>query len=598
MRLGPLSACAAAVVLTASLVVPAVADTAPPPTLYVYDNPRAPGTGCNDSWPGTYDQPLCDVQTAANIVVPGQTVIVGPNDDTGDAGAVNLTRSGTPDKPIVFKTADPPPEDYGQPRNLIGAPWTTPGLAIDGVHDVTIDGFGIRGKSTAMEISNSSDITINRTLVEDWPPQGSTGVGIDISGASSGITISRNMFNVYGTAVSIGPGVTGTDVAQNVSYGPMVSVNGATDTDITNNNSADAGCLGAPLSVAGISVAGGATGTSIENNIANVLCDTPPPLITVAADSTASTRSDYNLISSEVVDNAMYSWGGTTYGSAAQLAAATGQGVHDLYAKTPKDPGNVVPVEGSPAVDSGDANAPGILATDYDDNPPVDDPSTPNTGTGIGYVDRGAIELPDPITVAIKVNTYQAPVGGTIVVNLSVPTPGWAPATQYTVDFGDGTPSTTSTSPTITHAYNTASDQPYDIVASVTDSLGNIGSTARQTPIQLSVVPPSPLVPDLTVGRDLSNPLHFTTGISASTDSWPLASATCDFGDGTGVHTATRFGCDHVYQAVGTYRITMTATDIGGSTASASQLVIARPVPNVPPGDPNPVPRKHCPSCY
>jgi hypothetical protein len=586
MRLGPLSACAAAVVLAASLVVPAAADTATPPTLYVFG---AGSPGCSDAWPGTWSQPLCDVQTAADIVVPGQTVIVGIKGSPGDGGAVHLTRSGTPDKPIVFKTADPPPEAYGQQRIVIGAPWSAPGLAIDGVHDVTIDGFGIKGRPTALEISNSSDITINRADVEDLPPDNSTGIGIDIS-HSTNVTISRSMFNVDGPAVSIGPGVSDTDVAENVGYGqPTVSVNGATNTDITNNNVL--GECGDPA----FSVSGGATGTSIENNIATTFCNTTQPLITVAADSTANTRSDYNLIYSQATDSDLYSWGGTTYGSATQLATATGQGVHDLYAGTLNYAGEFVPVEGSPAVDSGDANAPGILPTDYDDNPRVDDPSTPNTGTGIGYVDRGAIELPDPITVAMKVNTYLAPVGGTVVVNLSVPTPGWAPVTRYTVDFGDGTPPTTSTSPTITHAYSTVRDAPYDIVASVTDSLGNIGSTDRQAPHQVVVVPPAPLVPIMDVYQDRSNPLHYSPYIGASTDSWQLASATCDFGDGTGAHPANDFGCDHVYQTPGTYRITMTITDAGGNTASTSQLVIARPVP---PTYPTPGSGKRCPGCY
>ena len=589
MRLGPLSASAAAVVLAAALVVPAAADTATPPTLYVFGD-QSPGVFCSDAWPGSYAQPLCDVQTAANIVVPGQTVIVG---GSSDGAEVHLTRSGTPDKPIVFRTADPPPEDYGKPRMVIGHPWSTPGLAIDGVHDVTFDGFAIIGRPTALEISNSSDITINRAYVEDLPPDNSTGIGIDVS-HSTNVAISRNIFNVNGPAVSIGPGVSDTDVAENVGYGPMVSVNGATNTDITNNTMFGHSECADPV----FSVAGGATGTSIENNIATALCNTPAPLITVAADSTAGTRSDYNLTYSRVTDNDIYSWGGTIYSSAAQLAAATGQGVHDLYAVAPTRVSNFVPVEGSPAIDSGDANAPGMLPTDYDDNPSVDDPSTPNTGTGIGYVDRGAIELPDPIAVAMKLNTYQAPVGGTVVVNVSVPTPGWAPATQYTVDFGDGTPPTTSTSPTITHAYSTVRDAPYDIVASVTDALGNIGSTARQAPAQVSVVPPVPLVPILYVGSGPSNPLAYRADIGASTNSWPLASATCDFGDGTGVHPANDFGCDHVYQTPGTYRITMTITDVGGNTASASQLVVARPVPNVPPSYPTPGSGKRCPSCY
>lgn len=93
---------------------------------------------------------------------------------------------------------------------------------------------------------------------------------------------------------------------------------------------------------------------------------------------------------------------------------------------------------------------PGLLATDYYGHPREDDPSVRNTGTGIGYVDRGAVELQDPMTLSADTSPWQAPVGTTVVLTLTA-TQGWAPITG-SVDFGDGTPPVTTTSTTISAA--------------------------------------------------------------------------------------------------------------------------------------------------
>ena len=57
------------------------------------------------------------------------------------------------------------------------------------------------------------------------------------------------------------------------------------------------------------------------------------------------------------------------------------------------------PVEaGSPAIDSANSNAPGELPTDQFGDPRTDDPSVLNTG--VGYYDRGAVELEGGATAA------------------------------------------------------------------------------------------------------------------------------------------------------------------------------------------------------
>jgi hypothetical protein len=580
MRVGPLSACAAAVVLVASLAaVPAAADT--PPTLYVTATGQDRGIAwCDDSWPGTASQPLCDIQAAADIAVPGQTVIVDPEGaGLTDLEDVHITRSGTPGQPIVFEVAGSIPAGNQSNVTLTGG---ANGFVLDGVHDVTLDGFGARNTtSTGIVVSNSSDITIDRTSIA-IADNSVDNDGIDVSGGGN-ITISRSDLDVPGVPVSIGAGVSGADVAENVldSTGSTggVLVDGAANTDVTNNDGMSGGC---PASM--FEVAGGSTGTSIENNIAFDVCTMPTPLLTVAPDSASTTHVDYNVVRANGGKDA-YSWAGTSYATAAQLTAATGQGGHDLNV-SPMTGSGWIPTAGSPLIDSADANAPGLLGTDYYGHQREDDPTVPNTGTGLGYVDRGAVELQDPLKLAAATNTWQAPVGGTVVLTLTG-APGWAPITGYTVDFGDGTPLVTTTSTTINHVYTAVSSKPYLITATVTDSAGY--STENQNN-WMTVVPPAPLVPVMTVERvGGSNSPTFTVDTSRSTDSWPLKSVTCDFGDGTGVSA-----CIHTYQVPGTYRITATVTDDGGNSASTSQLVVTLPIPVAQPNKGG----THCKTCY
>lgn len=466
----------------------------------------------------------------------------------------------------------------------------TNGFVLNGVHDVTIRGFAIQNvTSTGIVISNSSDITIDHDFVGLYTPTGA-GDGIDVSGSSSNVTISRSTVGTDANNISIGPGVTGTDVAENIlpsgGYGNGVLVNGAANTDVVNNTAAFSYC---PKPV--FAVTGGATGTSLENNVILAQCTMGSPLLSVDPNSTVSTKWDYNAVDDNF-DDASYFWGGVAYGQATGLAAATGQATHDSNATLTLGTG-YVPQSGGPAVDSADANAPGVLPTDYNGNSRVDDPNTANTGTGIGYVDRGAVELQDPLTVSVSLNTYRAPTGGTVVATVTG-NAGWGPITGYTVDFGDGTKPTSSSSPTISHVYTATQDAPYRITATVTDSLGNTATVVEPYYRGVEVVAPAPLAPVLSVSVDPRNSMHFDADLERSTDSWSIESGTCDFGDGSGVQTTAQgVVCDHVYTTPGIYRITMTLTDSAGNTAGASTLVVARPLPVVAPG-----PGRHCPTCY
>jgi hypothetical protein len=106
----------------------------------------------------------------------------------------------------VFKTGVVPAYT-GNPSSVTISGGTN-GFVLAGVHDVTIDGFGIRNTtSTGIVVSNSGDITINHDVLVAGPGvDGPRGDGIDVTGTSSNVAVSRGDFGADGTQVSVGAG--------------------------------------------------------------------------------------------------------------------------------------------------------------------------------------------------------------------------------------------------------------------------------------------------------------------------------------------------------------------------------------------------------
>lgn len=361
--------------LTAVLGLPIPAASATASVLYV-----STGTTCSDSGSGTQAQPFCTVSAAANIVQPGQTVQLNGT----FTESVHLTRSGTPDQPIVFT---------GNANILAPSGQSGPAIEIAGVHDVTVQNFSIAG---GLVVKDSSGVTLNRL---DSGNSGRNNLPqVRITGASSSVAVTRNDFWASGSGgIAIDAGVTGTTVSNNViadTNGSPIAAVDAPGTTVT-NNTLDSGCGPA------ISLTGASTGSNVFNNIAVNHNDKPvagtlpcqsgasATEILIAAGSTTGTRVDYNLVrpySGTTSPTASYSWSGTSYATPAEFTAATGQGAHDIQAVASYGPfhGNGAY---TPEVDSADATAPGVLATDFNGNPPADDPLVPNAGTGFGYLD-------------------------------------------------------------------------------------------------------------------------------------------------------------------------------------------------------------------
>jgi PKD repeat protein len=523
---------------------------------------------------GTQDRPFCTLQPAADAASPGQTVHVG----NGDYASVTVTRSGASGAPITFVGTT---QLNGFPAHTtIGVDATTniPGahaFTLTGVHDVVISTFGLEGTDGAVVVDDSSHVTIDGNSIIGTTVQ-STTYGVSLTGATSAITVSRNQIRQFGTAgVSVGAGISAmitTNVIAN-NFGPAVVATDAPGTVVTSNSVGD-NC------VSGIVLGGASPGSLVENNLLfqddrdvtgrpNCTPHANSPTageIVVAAAATEHTVVDYNLIYTTEF-NALYSWAGVAYKTLASFQAAAGQGAHDINAD-PKfaQSANFVLAEGSPAIDSADPTAQGEQPTDINGAARADDPLVANTG--LGFADRGASEFQDPFKVTFLAATPDQgplPLPVTLTPNVSNP---WSTAATYAYDFGDGTTSPASSSPTAQHTYTASpTNQNNAYYSRMTATLPS-GRTIVQD-ASVTITQPGPVSAKLQATQ--VDPLSVQADGRTSTDPWRITEYDLDFGDGSPVVVGEVE--NHTYAAPGTYTITLTIKDNGGHTASTSKKV-------------------------
>ncbi|HEX5114402.1 MAG TPA: right-handed parallel beta-helix repeat-containing protein [Pseudonocardiaceae bacterium] len=532
-----------------------VSATAAPTDLFVNNQL---GT-CSDTGPGSVGQPYCTIQAAANASSPGQTVHIAAGQYFGQ---IDITRSGEQGDPITFEGAPhPSTATTGPTVNGHGGP----GFHVSGAHDVVISGIKVVGSAPGVSISGSSRVTLEDDFLNG---SAELGDGVDISGDSTAVTVSRSIIVDYlGGGVSIGSGATGTTVTTNIinrNSGPGVAATNAPGTVVT-GNSVVQNCT------AGISLAGTSTGGSVENNILDAddntsvggsPCVDVPFLaeLAVSAGSASGTGTDYNLIQGEQAH--LYSWAGTSYTSPAAFTAATAQGAHDINA-LPQFIDTVTDSLGStsPAIDSANSGAPGESAVDQAGNPRVDDGLRPNTGVGVA--DRGATELQDPFSLgALTVTPRKGPVPLPVTATVAVTNP-WSTAATYSFDFGDGTPPVVTSTPTATHTYTAVRNA--GIVVTATTATGRRVTQS----VGVQVTEPGPLVPRSHVFQ--VGALSVEADDTASVDSWEITDYATDFGDGTPVQHAGNGETLHSYTDPGTYTVTTTETDFAGNTATVTQ---------------------------
>ena len=475
MRKRYVAAGAALIISAGSLV--ALATTAQAATtasvLYVNnENEESLSEPCSDATTDSSVAPYCTVQAAADAAQPGQTVQIWPGNYPG---GVTITRSGTASEPIKF-VGSPGDSRGGASSSTVsiggtglGNPAAGYGLEISGASDVEFSNIKVDSEAAGgVYVTGSSEVELDHDLIE----AGKMG-GVEIGGGSTAVTVAEDqVFGTGAVAVQVDAGVSGTTITNDIGYAAAegVAIDGAADTTVTGDTF---------VGVSGVNVSGGATAT-IENDIIDSTASTGTGIETDAA-SASGTSADYNIV--DLTNSTQdYSWAGTPYASAAALDAATGQGAHDLNTN-PKilTSGTFAPLEGSPAINSGDASAPGEPATDYAGNARALDPNDPVTGTGGGYYDRGAVQIVDPIKVGLGVSNGWAAGSVTETFTAALTGTPWSPDVTYSYDFGDGTIQSSS-STTIQHTYT----KPGSYTAVVTAIDADHGSATAQTELHLA----------------------------------------------------------------------------------------------------------------
>lgn len=544
-------AAAAVTVLAATGVLPSAAASAQTSDLWV-DRSSA---NCADGGPGSEAVPFCTVSAAARTAGPGQTVHIARGAYGED---VVLTRSGTADAPINFVGTGVPGAPLPGVVNVTSL--TVRGASHLNVSELGINGSALPADRSPVTVTDSAQIGLTRLRVST--PSGADSVAVHVSGGSQ-VTLARSLL---GSSVRVDQGASGTVLAGNSLTSGMRSgflVDGAPGTTVVSNTISTA-CM------ARIRLAGGSTGGTIANNFVTGYGAQAPGqpcpadgmiAVDVAADSVSGTTVKYNSVQS--VDTP-YRWAGTTYRSADAFRAGTGQGERDY---TDVDYGKVE----QSTTDSADATVPGMLPVDLSGRPRVDSPSAPNTGTGPGWYDRGAVEHTNPIVADLWDVSYKHPQRARYdaVFDLGFTSP-WFPSTAV-FDFGDGSPQVpvTADRTEVPHTYPGFGS--YDTVLTVTDSSGKkVYSRVTVT------VADRPLAAELkTSPAEGADTLTVRAEASGLDSQYPVASYRYDFGDGSPAVTTPT--ATHRYAAPGSYPVELTVTDDHGRTLKRSTRVTVGP---------------------
>lgn len=457
-----------------AVALPTAASAATGGTLYV--NKTSPYCSNTSATAGTATTPYCTIQAAANAATAGETVKIfgGAANGVVYAENVTFTHSGTAAAPITF-------ESVGRYVQVGSA---TNSVTVDGADYINLVGL----TTLSVDIENSAHVSLSRSSVEY----------VNVKSGSSSVSIERNDL----ASVTVASGVSGTVVAVNIinagSVGGGVSVAGATGTDVVSNtfdvmkNSA--------ANFAGISVTGGASGTSVENNVLWGNTEGLPELL-VDASSAAGTTEGYNVLDLNGANSSVpYSWAAKTYTTLASFQAASGQGAADLVedAFNTSSTGDLLTSD-DPAVGSANSAAPAMPTTDFYGNAWTDDTAVTSTGAGPeNYYDRGAINLAEYVgaTVSAVVDEQSVEadidVSGLLLGSSGTISLNWGDGSTAVTAFANNVGSifTDYTNDVQLHEY--ASVGTYTITATIVDDSGTKTFTTKVTTGGSTFVPVTP----------------------------------------------------------------------------------------------------------
>ncbi|KVO23659.1 hypothetical protein WJ74_33390 [Burkholderia ubonensis] len=188
-----------------------------------------------------------------------------------------------------------------------------------------------------------------------------------------------------------------------------------------------------------------------------------------------------------------------------------------------------------------------------------------------GHVSQSGGGQPTPDLLTAQILTIE-PGEPATSVPVSFYGTGTGTGIRYAWQFGDGA---SASGQQVTHAYQSAGS--FAVTLTVIDQQGNTATSTSTVAVSSQASPPSPPMIALIsrIPANPGNPLSLRA-ISTDVDGGPLTYA-WNFGDG---QTATGSGTQHTYGAVGTYPVSVTATNAAGLSAvgTTTITIVAAPV--------------------
>ena len=146
---------------------------------------------------------------------------------------------------------------------------------------------------------------------------------------------------------------------------------------------------------------------------------------------------------------------------------------------------------------------------------------------------------------------------------------------SYEWNFGDGSPTSSEANPS--HTYSVAGE--YSAVLTVTDDSGDTDSAALTITVNENPAPTAALAVESVTPVSTKVPALYAFSTDGSVDDGSIVSYSWNWGDGT--PDGSGASPSHTYTTVGSFVVTLTVTDNGGLTDSASLTVDT--IPNVGP---------------
>jgi parallel beta-helix repeat protein len=448
-----------------------------------------------------------------------------------------------------------------------------------GIRFATTSGSGISNSSAyenlyhGISLQGSSDnVVAGNTAYGNLRLGLRVATGIDVSLASTGVTVERN--TTYGnqdSGIEIYSGSNNAVVRRNVSHD-----NGDHGLDcFSSPGDSVVGNTVVGNATAGINLEGGCSGSVVANNTStdNAVGSTRTVAdIRLDVASSPGSTVDRNVVFM-TNGGTLYEWSAARYTSVAAFQAATGQETNGIVA----DPlfRNLAARDlrlqgGSPAIDNADLTMPGAVARDHDGRDPVDHPRFANTGAGTPtFTDRGALEYYGAAAVlSVTPGSGTIPLTVTADASRSVGLDG--AIASYAFDCGNGTATGPQASATTTCTYSSAGA--FTVTVTVLDVNGVSDQAAATATATVNQAPVASLTASASSG---TTPLTVVLDASGSLDpEGGLLTYVLDCGNGNAVVTTPTRICS--YPKVGVFTAKVTVKDPLGLTGSATRIITAK----------------------